>query len=211
MSNRHWLQAGGVSGILFVVLEFASSLVGGTGEPPFQGPAKDWLTHYSNLRELFLLVPYTAGLPMLFFLFFVGALHMKLRLANDGAKVTSTLVLVFGGVAAAMLLSAAGATSAAMLRVTHGLDESGASTLSGLSNEYFVMSFFAIGGLLIAVGIGALESQALSTWLAWSGILIGLGLVIAVAGQLTAFWLIPFFLFYLWVVAVSVVLIRVAR
>jgi hypothetical protein len=73
------------------------------------------------------------------------------------------------------------------------------------------MSFFGIGGLLIAAGIGAVWSHALPTWLGWSGTVIGLGSVIAPVAQLTAFWLIPFFLFYIWVVAVSVVLIRGGR
>jgi hypothetical protein len=208
MNNRHWLRAGGIGGILFVVLEFGFSLIGGTGEPGFEAPAKDWLTHYRNAHDLFVVAPYGAGLPMLFFLIFVGALYVKLRLAGIGQNVPSIAVLLFGGVASAMLLAAGGAGSAALLRVGHGLDESAASTLSGLSNEYFVMSFFAIGGLLIAAGLAAVRSHALPTWQGWSGIVIGLGSVIAVAAQLTAFWLIPFFLFYAWVVAVGVVLIR---
>jgi hypothetical protein len=73
------------------------------------------------------------------------------------------------------------------------------------------MSWFAIGGLLLAAGLGALSSHTLPTWLGWSGSVIGLGSVIPVAGQLTAFWLIPLWLFYIWVVAMGVVLIRGAR
>jgi hypothetical protein len=209
--SRRWLQAGGIGGILFVVLEFGFSLIGGTREPAFDAPAKDWLTRYQNLHDLFLVAPYTAGLPMLFFLLFVSALHLKLRVASSNENPPSIAVLLLGGVAAAMLLAAVGAGAAALLRVGHGLDESGAGTLSGLSNEFFVTSFFAIGGLLIAAGIGAVETHALPAWLGWSGIVIGLGLVVAVAAQLSAFWLIPFFLFYFWVVAVGVVLIRDAR
>jgi hypothetical protein len=207
MTSRRWLRVGGIGGILFVMLEFGFSLIGGNGEPAFNASAGDWLTHFRNAHDLFLVAPYMAGLPMLFFLVFVSALHLKLRLAGNGENDPSTAVLLFGGVASAMLLAAAGAGSAALLRVGHGLDESGASTLSGLANEFFVISFFAIGGLLIAAGVGAVETHALPTWLGWSGIVIGLGLVIAVAAQLSAFWLIPFFLFYFWVVAVGVVLI----
>lgn len=211
MISRRWLQAGGVAGILFVVLEFGFSLVGGTSEPAFDAPAKDWLTQYQHAHDLVLVAPYTAGLPMLFFLCFIGALHLRLRAASTSESLPSIAVLLFGGVAAALLLTAGGAGASALLRVGHGLDGSGASTLSGLSNEFFVISFFAIGGMLIAAGIGAIETHALPAWLGWSGIVIGIGLVVAVAAQLTEFWLIPFFLFYFWVVAVGVVFIREAR
>jgi hypothetical protein len=142
---------------------------------------------------------------------FVAALHVRLKSAGKAENVPSVAVLLFGGVAAALLLAAAVASSAALLRVGHGLDESGASTLSGLANEFFVMSFFGIGGLLLAAGICAVSWHALPAWLAWSGIVVGVGLVIAPGAQLTTFWLIPFFLFYIWVVAVGMVLIRDAR
>lgn len=211
MSNPRWLQVGGAAGILSVVLQFGFSLVGGTGEPAFDAPAGDWLTQYRNLHDLFLLAPYVSGLPMLCFLFFVGALHLKLRSAGNGESLPSIAVLLFGGVAAALLLTAIGAGAAAVLRVGHGLDDSGASTFSGLANEFFVLSWFALGGLLLAAGLGAISSRTLPTWLGWSGMVIGLGLVIAPAAQLTAFGLIPFFLYYVWVVVASVVLIRDAR
>ena len=148
---------------------------------------------------------------MLCFLFFVGALHLKLRSAGNGENLPSIAVLLFGGVAAALLLVAIGAGAAAVLRVGHGLDDSGASTLSGLANEFFVMSWFALGGLVLAAGLGTIASRALPIWLGWSGIVIGLLLVIAPAVQLTALGLIPFFLYYLWVVIVGVVLIRDTR
>jgi hypothetical protein len=206
------LQVGGVAGILFVAFAFGLSLVGANGEPAsFDAPAKDWLTHYRNSHDLFLLAPYSAGVPILLFILFVAALHMTLRQPANGESLSSIAVLLFGGVAAALLMAAAGAGSAALLRVGHGLDESGASTLSGLANEFFVMSFFGIGGLLLAAGISAISSHGLPAWLGWSGIVIGLGSVIAPVAQLTAFWLIPFFLFYIWVVAVSVVWIRGGR
>src|SRR5438477_11481991 len=211
MNEGRWLRLGGAGGILFVVLQFGFSLVGASGEPSFDAPAKDWLTSYRNSHDLFLAVPYAAGLPMLGFVLFVCALHMKLRVACNGGGIPSIAVLLFGGVVAAMLLASIGSGAAALLRVGYGLDESGASTLSGLANEFFVMSWFATGGLLLAAGLGALSSHTLPTWLGWSGSVIGLGSVVAVALQLTAFWLIPFWLFYIWVVAVGVVLIRGAR
>jgi hypothetical protein len=211
MNEGRWLHIGGAGGIVFVVLQLGFSLVGASGEPSFDAPAKDWLTSYRNSHDLFLAVPYAAGLPMLGFLLFVCALHVKLRVAGNGERVPSIAVLLFGGVAAAMLLASIGSGASALLRVGHGLDESGASTLSGLANEFFVMSWFAIGGLLLAAGLGAVSSHTLPTWLGWSGSVIGLGSLIAVAGQLTAFWLIPFWLFYIWVAAMGVVLIRGTR
>jgi hypothetical protein len=209
---RRWQQIGGAAGILYVALQFGFSLVGATGEPTsFDAPAKDWLTHYQNSHNLFFLAPYSAGVPMLLLVIFVAALHVKLRPAGNAESLPSIAVLLFGGVAAALLVAAAVASTAALLRVGHGLDESGASTLSGLANEFFVMSFFGIGGLVLAAGIGAISAHTLPAWLGWSGIVIGLAAGIAPGAQLTAFWLIPFFLFYIWVVAVSVVLIRDAR
>lgn len=211
MNEGRWQQVGGAGGILFVVLQFGFTLVGGSSEPSFDAPAKSWLASYRGSHHLLLAVPYAAGLPLLCFLLFVCALHVKLRVADNSERVPSIAVLLFGGVAAAMLFASIGSGAAALLRVGHGLDESGASTLSGLANEFFVMSWFAIGGMLVGAGLRAISSHVLPAWLGWSGSVIGLASVVAVAGQLTAFWLIPFCLFYMWVVAVGAVLITGAR
>jgi hypothetical protein len=66
----------------------------------------------------------------------------------------------------------------------------------------------AIGGLLAAAGVGGLTSHTLPAWLSWPAPVIAVGFLVAASLPLTALWFAPYLLFYVWVVAVSVVLIR---
>jgi hypothetical protein len=86
-----------------------------------------------------------------------------------------------------------------------------ASLLYGLSNGFFAASWFAIAGLLLAAGLGALASKALPRWLGWSAMVTGVGYFFAACVPLTNLWFIPYAVFYFWVLAVSVVLLRSAQ
>ena len=83
-----------------------------------------------------------------------------------------------------------------------------ASLLYGLDNGLFVTTWLAIGGLLAAAGVGGLTSGTLPGWLSWPAPFIGAWFLVAASLPLTALWFAPYVLFYVWVVAASVVLIR---
>ncbi len=207
MTEKRWLQVGAAGGILFVGLLFGSSLIGAAGEPAFDAPANQWLAYVRNSHDALQTRGYAAEPALTCFLLFVGCLYRRLRRANRASIPALTMVLS-AGVMITLLLAAGGAGGAALIRVGKDLDASAASILFALANEFFVASWFAIGGMLFASGLGALSSRALPAWLGWSGLVIGLGMVIAVPLQLTPLWLIPYWLYLVWVVSVSVVFFR---
>lgn len=209
MAQTRWLQIGGIAGIVFVVLIWAlvlrAPLTISTPEPPFDGPAKDWLAYARATQSLT-----RAGTPLMIvamfgFLLFAVALSVKLRMAEDKPSVPSTLVLLAAGLMLGLWMAIVGVGFAAA-----DLNASTASLMYGLDKGLFVTSWLAIGGLLVAAGIGGLSSRALPGWLSWPAPLIGCAFLVAAVVPPTAVWLAPYSLFYIWVVGVSVVLIRSA-
>lgn len=211
VTERRWLQIGGAGGILFVALLFSSSLLAPLsvpeGEPAFDAPAKDWLTYARATRGLDLPTYLGEAVSLFGFLLFAASLKVKLQTGDNRALVPSTVVVVAAGVATALLMGAGGAGLAATFRA-RDLDASAAGVLFGLANGLFVISWFALAAFLIFAGVGALSSRALPRWLAWAGLLIACGYLVAGAAPLSKLALIPHLLFYMWVVAVGVVLLR---
>ena len=126
---------------------------------------------------------------------------------DDGLSISSILVVVASGLIIVLHMAEFGIGLARQFRAAE-LDAGMASLFYGLANGVFVVIWFAVAGFLFAAAVGALSSRGLPGWLAWSALVIGLGFFIAGAIPLTFFWVLPYFLFYAWVVAVSVVLLR---
>ena len=75
--------------------------------------------------------------------------------------------------------------------------------------ERLLSLWVALASMLVAVGVLSIRNDALPAWLGWSGIVIAVGLVVA-----RAFWVgssivfTPYGIFWLWLIAASIVLVR---
>jgi hypothetical protein len=211
MTKSRWLQVGGVAGIVFVVLVWAyvlwAPLTVSTPEPPFDGPAKDWLAYAQATRSANFVAAPLITIALFAFLLFAVSLSVKLRPSGEGPNIPSTLVLLMAGLMIGLIMAATGVSLAASFRIAD-LSATSASLMFGLDNGLFVMTWLAIGGLLAAAGVGGLTSRTLPAWLSWPAPVIAVGFLVAASLPLTALWFAPYILFYVWVVAVSVVLIR---
>jgi hypothetical protein len=193
--------------VLIWVLVLWAPLTISTPEPSFDGPAEDWLAYARATQSMT-----SAGTPLLVvalfgFLLFAVALSLKLRMAEDTPSVPSTLVLFATGLMLGLWMASAGVGLAASFRAAD-LDATTASLIYGIANGLFVISWFAMGCLLIAAGTGGVSAGSLPGWLSWPALLVGCAFLVAGAVPLTAIWFAPYFLFYFWVVAVSIGLIR---
>jgi hypothetical protein len=178
-------------------------------EPAFDGPARDWLA-YARATEGQALPGSPVGMVGIFgFVVFAVCLAVKLAPSGERTSVPSILVVVAAGLMTALWMADEALTLASAFRA-RDLDVSTASLMYGLGNGFFAASWFAIAGLLFAAGLGALASRALPRWLGWSGLVSGVGYFVAACVPLTNLWFIPYALFYFWVVAVSIVLLRSA-
>jgi hypothetical protein len=192
-------------GLIFVSILWAP-LTTTVPEPPFDGSSQGWLSYALATHGQAGIQSVIGALGMLGFLVFVASLANRLASVGGPITVPSILLVLTGGLVIALWLADSGLGIAVALR-ERALDAEGAGLLYGIANGLFVVSWFALGGFLFAVGLGTLVWPGLPQWLAWPAFVIGGGFFAAGALPLAQFWLVPYLLFYGWVIATSVVLL----
>ncbi len=198
----------GVAGLVLAVL-FIVSIPLASGEPGFDAPPSTWLAYYHTSHNLIALGLYEAVYLPCFTLFMVG-LWIKLRSTDDAARFAAVVLLVGAGASLVMRMASGAANEAAAIRVDHGLDVSEAGALADLATGFFVMSWISLSVFFLAAGVGIMRSGSFPRWLGWAAVLIGIAHLPAPVVPLTSVWGIALLAFYMWVVAVSVVMLRSA-
>jgi hypothetical protein len=202
MSNSRLEQIGAAGGIVFVAMQMASQAliqVGGA-EPPFDASAQTIVAFFmARDNQLFVLGEYLSALSLIPFLWFLGSLWSVLRRGEGEPAWLSVVATVSAGSGWAL----------AVFRKDEGLDPQIARLLFDQGNFAFANAWAMLASLSLASGVVSLRTGALPHWLGWSGVLIAGGLLAARAvwasSQLV---FIPFGLCYLWLIAISIVLIR---
>ena len=209
--TQFWTRAGGIGGIVFfvslLVLIALMPLSHSVPEPAFDASSSAFLAYAKSEANLPFALALVGVVGLFGFTVFAAVLTARFRLAENRSDVAPTLVLLTAAIFIVLWLAELGIGFAHTFRRAD-LDATGASLLSGLSNGIFVVSWFAVAAFLVASGFAALWTRQLPTWLGWSALVIGIGLFLAGAAPLTAIWLLPYFLFFVWVLAASVVLLR---
>ena len=178
-----------------------------TSEPAFDAPSSAFLAYARSEANLPFALSLVGVLGLFGFAVFAAVLTVRFRVAENRSDVASTLVLLAAAFFIVLWLAELGISSAEMFR-RGDLDATGASVLFGLANGIFVVSWSAVAAFLAASGFAAHWTRALPRWLGWSALVIGIGLFLASADPLGAIWYLPYFLFFFWVLATSVVLLR---
>jgi hypothetical protein len=75
-------------------------------------------------------------------------------------------------------------------------------------NMNFANYWVALGSMVLAVGLLARQSQRFPAWLGWGSILLAIGLFAARAIWTSAIAFSPYLLFWLWLIAFGVFLLR---
>ncbi|MFU8872791.1 hypothetical protein [Micromonospora sp. SL4-19] len=197
----------GVAGLATVVLLFGGQLliqVGG-GEPAFDASAAA-IADYFGARDqtLFAIGTYLNVVAVVLFLWFVGGVYTLLR---DDWR--ATIALISGVLGVAPVLTAG--WELAVYRVPEGVDSQIARLAFDLGNLSFASGWVALGSFAVASGWAGLATRALPRWLSWWIVAAGVCLVAARAVWATPIWLVGYAFFWLWVVALSVRLLRWRR
>lgn len=209
-SPRSWTRIGAVGGIVFfvslVTLIALMPLSHSIPEPAFDAPSSAFLAYAKSEADLPFALSLVGIVGLYGFALFAAALTVRFRVADDRSKLASTLVLLAAGIFIVLWLAELGFGLAQTFRRAD-LDATGASILFGLANGIFVVSWSAIAAFLAASSFAAISTRALPPWLGWPALVIGVGMFLAGVAPLSAIWFFPYFLFLLWVLASSVVLL----
>src|SRR5262245_9064343 len=203
-----WQRLGrvtGVAGIATVVLSFVV-LVDSRLEPPFSAGADEFLTHYrspntvaSDSRSFGLTIAVVS------LVWFVVALSTLLRRAEGEVPWRSSVAMVSGVLFAALVLS--GSEVAAAFRADD-LDPQIARYAFDESQAAFANARVALGSFAVCCGWIIASTGYLPRWLGWLAIASGVGLALSRISWTSPIWLLPYAMFWLWVIIVAILLLR---
>ena len=202
-------RATGLAGLVAFVLVFTPIIAISTrGEPPFTATTEQAYAFLVNAgavgwRDLANTVLVLAAIMLVWF---VAGLGLLLARAEGSPPWRSVAGLISGVLLPAYLLldvswDAAGNRSA-------DIDPGLAAYAFDVGNLGFANVWVAMGSFAVATGWVVLSTRVLGRWLGWWAVVAGVGLVLARFVWTSQVWLVPYFLFWIWVIVVSVQLIR---
>jgi hypothetical protein len=137
---------------------------------------------------------------------FLATLRGALRSA-EGQDGWLTLVATGAGLLFLALLAGGGFWHIAVFR-NEGIDPQIIRLLFDLGNFNFASMWVTLGELLFAVEIATVRFGAFPTWIGWMSLVVGIGLLVARIFWTSPVAFAPYVLFWVWLVAISVVMFR---
>jgi hypothetical protein len=138
------------------------------------------------------------------FAWFVVALTAQLRRAEGEAPWRSTIAMISGVLLVAPVLF--GNEVAVALRADD-LDPQIAMYAFDEAQAAFANARVALGSFAICCGWVIASTRFLPRWLGWLAIASGVGLVLSRISWTNQVWLLPYMMFWLWVIIVSLLLL----
>jgi hypothetical protein len=204
-----WQRLGrvtGVAGLAATVLIFVPVVVGTRPEPTFTATATEVLTYYRSPNTVaaeFRSFVFTVGLVT--FVWFVVALTTLLRRAEGEAPWRSAIAMGSGVLFVALVLS--GNKVAAAFRADD-LDPQIARYAFDEGQAAFANARVALGSFAVCCGWVIASTRFLPRWVGWLAIASGVGLALSRISWTSYIWLLPYVMFWLWVLTVAVLLLR---
>ncbi len=215
-----WERPALASGIVFALLQIVAIVFATvfllSKLPPVGSPLTEWAEALVRIPTMTVsLANYLLLLPMPFFLLFLGGLFGVLRRAEGGTGVLTVAALA-AGIAVAVTwpfgILIAGLSSSIL---ADGGDVATAWSLDGMAPFSLALSAFPRTVLLVATSLLLLDSRLVPRWIGWVGLalalvsLLGTGMLLV--GDLFPVLALGTLIFELWVLALSVALVRSER
>ncbi|MGZ4663459.1 MAG: hypothetical protein ACXV5Q_00015 [Frankiaceae bacterium] len=201
-------RATGVIGLVWLPLLFGSVIaLSSRGEPPLETSGARAATYFGNSAVTWVQLSYgAAALGMVASLWFFVAFGMLLARAEGAPPWRSAVATLSGALLGAYGLIDTSQQSASLHggTITSGIADYAyhVGTL-GFANAWIAIASFAVCAGWVVLSTGALER-----WAGWWLVAAGAGLVIARFVWTTQLWLLPYLLFWAWVLVLSVRLVR---
>jgi hypothetical protein len=198
----------GAAGLAGLVLIFVPIIALSVGEPAFDATREEIAAFYRNTAES----SWADGAEAVLLLgvvtltLFIVGLCLLLRRAEGEPPWRSTIALVFGALFAAFIFTNTSGSAAG---------NRGADLDPGLAHFAFDMVNIGFANAWVSMGIFAafsgwavLKTGVYGRWLGWLMVASGVGLVLSRFVWTTDAWLLPYALFWIWVIAVCIRLLR---
>jgi len=196
----------GGAGVVFTLLTLGPIVAMSGGEPAFDGEASAVLAYFlSTSSTLNAFGSFLVVVGIIAMVWFAIGLALLLARAEDRppwrASIAAASALIFVG------LTLNGHWEAASYRA-ETLTPALATYAFDMGNLGFANSWVALAVFLAAAGWIMLGTPSLPSWLGWVAIAAAVGFLVGRAVWTTPVWLIPYSIFWIWVVAVSIQLFR---
>jgi hypothetical protein len=201
-----------MGGFAFVVLGLIGTAIAGS-PPAANDPPREILEYFKDSEAAIRLASYLSVLGIFFLLFWLGNLWATLRRAEGGAP----LLTVVAGLGAVLGAAGAGTSFAvtSMIALRHGsIGEGGAAVFYELSFTLLGASGVGVAALVLATSLIVLQTSVFPRWIGGGGLVITVAWLIAASAIATdkefvgLFGLISFVLWAIWILAISVVMLR---
>jgi hypothetical protein len=199
----------GAAGLVGMVLIFVPIIaLASSGEPPFEATREEVVAFFRNSAEASWTDPAEAVLLLgvVALTSFVVGLYLLLRRAEGEPAWRSTVALVFGALFAAYLFTNTSGSAAGNRGAD--LDPGLAHFAFDMGNLGFANAWVSMGTFAAFGGWVVLTTRVFSQWLGWLMVASGVGLALSRFVWTTNVWLVPYALFWIWVVIACVRLLR---
>lgn len=195
---------------LFAIGGFALMSAGGLVVEPNASPAEIVSALDQGIRWPARLGLYLDLLGSLLLLVFAARVASTVRPAHGSPSLLPTLVVGFAVLAVAASFIDKSAFHVIAARAGEGLSPASAVLLVDLITASFLLFQATFAAFVVSAALGVRQAGIGPRWLGAGGVLIGLASLVAVAFPGTDASQLPFPFMVIWVVALSVVLIRFA-
>jgi hypothetical protein len=202
-------RATGAAGLVGMVLVFVPIIaLASLGEPPFDATREQVVAFFRNMAESSWadLAEAVLLLGVVALTSFVVGLCLLLRRAEGEPAWRSTVALVFGALFAAFLFTNTSGSAAGNRGA--GVDPGLAHFAFDMGNLGFANAWVSMGTFAAFGGWVVLTTRVFSRWLGWLMVASGVGLALSRFVWTRDVWLMPYALFWIWVVIASVRLLR---
>lgn len=196
----------GVAGLATLLLVFIPGIAGSAQEPGFTGTSEQVSVFFRSVdTTMGSIGSFASTLGVITFLWFALGLASLLRTVESQPPWRSTIAA--GSAAVFVAVALGGSWTAATLRAG-SLDPDIGRYAFDLGNASFANSWVALGSFAICSGAAITSTRLMAHWLGWWATIAGAGLALSRAVWTSEIWLLPYALFWLWVIIVSVTLLR---
>jgi hypothetical protein len=204
-----WRRLGALSGILTLVFSIGGFAPIGAADlavPPDASTKEIAQKLREGNENLALAGVYVDTIGSLFFLLFAAFLFSQLSTGEALTDWLARAALIAAVATAVAGMGDKAAYYAIFSRADDGIDPEVAAGLYATASGFFLLFGIFGGFFALAASLGALRTATLRRWLAWAGIAVGLVSIATGVDSETAQLAFP--LFALWMVAVSIALLR---